>query len=135
MKKHLAIFSKQAINRIFDGHKTVESRFSQSRIPPFGQINVGDIVYIKPPGEEIVGQFTVSKVISFENLDIEDWAQIINPYKDKLSFGSDESDKKFFDSKKTSHFGTVIFMDQIEKFLTPPIRIKKKDLRGWVVLD
>lgn len=135
MSKHLAIFSEPAIVAIFSGKKRIESRFSQKRISPFGQVKVGDIVYIKPPGKEIVGQFRVKKVLSFEGLDKDDWKFISTNYGEEISLGTKKADKEFFDAHKSSKFGTLIFIDQLEQFITSPIRIRKSDLRGWVVLD
>ncbi|MBI2022756.1 hypothetical protein HYS97_02825 [Candidatus Daviesbacteria bacterium] len=124
IKKHLAIFSKEAINKLFSGEKTVEVRLSQKRIPPFGLVGIGDLIFIKPPGEEIKGQFIVKKVISIEGIDVSDWKTIENFLKDK----------KFLSAHKKAVFATIIFMDKVEQFITSPIKIPKKDLRGWVVL-
>lgn len=123
MKKHLAIFSKQAVEQIFAGKKTVETRFSIHRIAPFGQVGVGDIVYIKPTGEQIVGQFVVKKVFSIEGIEKTDWELVKN-----LGIDPDLS-------KIKSRFGTIIFIDRLERFIVPPVKISKKDRRGWVVLE
>lgn len=123
MKKHLAIFTKEEIKKIFSGKKNIDIRLSQKRISPFGRVNIGDIVYIKPPGEEVVGQFIVKKVISFEGLEIEDWKVLKSGYGVKDAF-----------SLKNPKFATLIFIDQVEQFITSPIKLEKKDLRGWVVL-
>ena len=47
MKKHLAIFKGKAGDAILSGKKTIESRFSKVKNPPFGVIGSGDLVYIK----------------------------------------------------------------------------------------
>lgn len=134
MRKHLAIFSKEAITQIFKGKKIIETRFSMRRIAPFGLISRGDLVYIKPPGEEVVGEFRVKKVIFFDGLSKDDWQFIKLNFSQKLSFGKKRLDGKYFDSHLSAQYGTVIFMDQVEKFITSPIKVPKKDLRGWVVL-
>lgn len=134
MTKHLAIFTKDVTEQIFLGKKTIETRFSLKKIAPFGQIRVGDIVYIKPSGEDIQGQFEVKKVIFFEGLDQNDWQLIKNNYGKDLSLGSPKKDEEFFKLKNVSMFGTIIFIDKVEKFLTSPVKIEKKDNRGWMVL-
>lgn len=134
MKKHLAIFTKDTIDRIFAGQKTVEIRFSQKRIAPFGVVNIGDLVYIKPPGQEIVGQFLIKQVISFEGLAKEEWQMFKQNYGQKLSFGSQAKMLEFFEKRKLAKFATLIFMDQVEQFITSPVKIKKSDLRGWMIL-
>lgn len=123
MKKHLAIFSKQAVEQIFAGKQTIETRFSIHRIAPFGQVSAGDIVYIKPTGKEICGQFVVKKVISIEGMEAKDW-DLVKSFGNDINLG-----------KQISRFATIIFIDRLERFIVPPIKIAKKDQRGWVVLE
>lgn len=135
MKRHLAIFSKAGIEALFSGGKTIESRFSRDKISPFGQIDTGDLVYIKPSGQEIIGQFKVSKVISFSGMDTSDITFIRQKYGEGISLGSKEEDDKYFQGHTNARFATLIFIKELERFLTPPVKIAKKDLRGWMVLD
>jgi predicted transcriptional regulator len=135
MKKHLAIFSKTGIEALFSGHKTIESRFSRDRISPFGQVDTDDLVYVKPSGEEIVGQFKVAKIISYAGMDTADLDHIRAQYGAGISFGSAEEDTKYFKSHANARYCTLIFIKELERFLTPPVKIAKKDLRGWAVLD
>ncbi len=125
MRKHIAILSKVGLKEIFSGKKTVESRFSQKKIAPFGQISIGDVVYLKEPGGEIHGQFIVEKVISFEGLSQKDWNVIGNYLK---------LEQEFIKVHQNAHFGTLIFIKDVEQFITSPINFQKKDQRGWVIL-
>lgn len=134
MTKHLAIFSREGVAQILSGKKTIETRFSQKRIPPYGLVSVGDIVYIKPSGEDVIGQFKVVKVIYFEGLTEDDWLGIRRNFGKKLSLGSPELNEDYFNKRAKARYGTIIFLDEVEQFITSPIRIKKSDLRGWVVL-
>lgn len=124
MKRHLAIFKGSTAGDILSGKKTIDSRFSKAKIAPFGQISKGDLVYIKPSGKDIIGQFRVKKVIFYDGLEDLDLEQIKKTYGEGIG-----------QSKKGSKYGTLIFIGECDPFLTSPIRIKKKDLRGWVVLD
>lgn len=135
MRKHLAIFSKTGVQALFSGSKTIESRFSRDKISPFGQVDTDDLVYIKPSGEEIVGQFRVAKVISFAGMDTKDLEEIQKAYGSGISFGVAEEDKKYFRDHANARYCTLIFIKELEKFLTPPVKIAKKDLRGWMVLE
>lgn len=134
MRRHLAIFSPEAIEALLAGKKLVETRFSQRRIEPFAKVSIGDVVYIKPPGKEIVGQFKVKKVISFEGMEKEDWQLIKLKFGRQTFLGSKQRDGDFFKKHQNAHFGTLIFIDQTEQFITSPVKINKKDLRGWMVL-
>jgi predicted transcriptional regulator len=135
MKKHLAIMNKSAAEAVLSGLKTIETRFSQNRIPPFNTVSAGDLVYIKPPGEDIIGQFRVKKVIFYDNLEAGDLEKIRSEYGKEISMGDKELDQKYWQDKKTSRFGTLIFIAESERFITSPVKIKKSDMRGWLVLE
>ena len=47
MKKHLADFRQFFLDLILAGKKTIESRFSQKKIAPYGQISKGDLIKMK----------------------------------------------------------------------------------------
>lgn len=130
MKKHLAIFKGEVGEKILLGKKTIESRFSRVKNPPFGLISQGDLVYIKPSGKEIIGQFRVKKVIFFDGLDAFDVSQIREQYDKELA-----EDQDYWDKVKASRYGSLIFIGDCTRFITSPIKIKKTDLRGWVVIN
>ena len=122
--------NKTTIEAILGGVKTMETRFSLHKIAPFGQIGVGDVVYMKSPGGEIVGQFKVKKVIFFEGLELGDLDKLSDLYKKEISAGG-----VYWEKKKDAKFGTLIFISESERFITSPIKIKKSDQRGWMVLE
>lgn len=128
--RHLAIFSGNTAELILQGKKTIESRFSKLRIAPFGVVSTGDLVYIKPSGEEIIGQFRVKKVISYDGLTTEDMLSL------RKEFGAQVmADEDYWKGRMGSRYGTLIFIGDSARFITSPIRLTKKDLRGWVVLS
>lgn len=128
--KHLAIFKGDGGKLILTGKKTIESRFSKRANPPFRQVSSGDLVYIKPSGKDVIGQFKVKKVIFYDGLEIGDLRELKEKYGEGLAVGED-----YWDSKLASRYGTLIFIGESSQFLTAPIKIPKKDLRGWVVLS
>lgn len=115
--KHLAIFKGNGAEKILSGQKTIESRFSRRRIPPFGVVATGDLVYIKRSGRDIIGQFKVKRVIFFDGVDAEEV---------KKNYGQE--------AKENARYATLIFIGNSSRFITSPLKLKKKDLRGWVVL-
>lgn len=129
MKKHLAIFKGLGGELILTGEKTIETRFSRAKIAPFGQISSGDLVYIKPAGKDIIGQFRVKKVISFENLDLNDLNDLRKKYGEQIAM-----DEDYWKGKEKTKVATLIFIGDSSRFITSPVKIPKKDLRGWVVL-
>lgn len=130
MKKHLAIFTGDLAEKILTGIKTIESRFSKTKVVPFGAVGCGDIVYIKPSGKEIIGQFEVEKVIFYEGLNKTDLAKIKQDYSKQIAASED-----FWQDKKTSKYASLIFIKQSTRFLVSPVKIEKKDQRGWMMLD
>lgn len=130
VKKHLAIFKGDGANLILEGKKTIESRFSRIKQAPYGAISAGDLVYIKPSGGSIIGQFRVKKVIFYDGLDSGEMEEI------KKRFGNELAvDEAYWEAKLDSKYGSLIFIGSSNRFITSPINLPKKDLRGWVVLD
>ncbi len=123
-----------AIEAILSGQKTIETRFSKHKIAPYGEVRAGDLIYMKIPGGDIVGQFKAKKVFYFEGLTAGDVDKILQEYGKQISVGYALEDEKYLEIKKSSHFGTLIFIEQSERFITSPIKIQKHDLRGWMVL-
>lgn len=127
--KHLAIFKGEGAEKILNGKKTIESRFAKGKIAPYGVISRGDLVYIKTSGGDIIGQFRVQKVIFFDGLEPADIKEIKKSYGERLNL-----DSGYWKGKENCKVGTLIFIGDCIRFLTSPIKIPKKDLRGWVVL-
>src|SRR3989344_1254912 len=118
MQKHLAIFKGNGGELILSGKKTVESRFSKRKSPPFNNISSGDLVYIKPTGKEIIGQFRVQKVIFFDGLEEKDVEEIKKRYGKGLAV-----DLNYWKGKSGVKYGTLIFIGDSARFITSPIKI------------
>ncbi len=129
MIKHLAIFKGEGTEKILSGKKSIESRFSKAKIAPFGAVSSGDLVYIKPSGGEIIGQFRVKKVIYFDGLTQDDVLDIKKRYEKEISV-----DEEYWLGKSKAKYASLIFIGNSARFITSPVKIPKKDQRGWVVL-
>ncbi len=135
MQKHLAIFTPKVINAILSGKKTIDSRFSKHKIAPFMSLSAGDLVYVKAPGEEINAQFRVKKILYFEAFEKEDFDQIVAQYWNKIGWGDQKDEDTFKKEKREgAKYATLIWIDEVEQFIVPPVRIRKSDNRAWVVL-
>lgn len=129
MAKHLAVFNPESVKLIFSGKKKIDGRFSQIKIPPFGKVSRGDIVLIKLPGEKVVGQFTVDRVIYFDHATLAEIEGIKKKYGQDLALGN-----SFWLGREKINYVSLMFIGAVTKFIIPP-QINKKDLRPWVVLD
>src|SRR3989344_3284209 len=128
MVRHLAILDKEAVDAIFDGRKKIEGRFSQIKIPPYGKVSAGDVVLMKMPGEKIVGQFLVGKLLSYDHPTPQDMEELKKKYAKELALPT----AFWFDHEKIN-YATLMFIKTVTKFIIEPV-VKKKDLRGWMVL-
>src|ERR1700731_133584 len=59
---HLAVFVEPFLSFLLEGRKTIESRFSIHRRPPFECVRKGDIVLVKASGGPIVAVAEISDV-------------------------------------------------------------------------
>ena len=131
MAKHLAIFTKDLLEDIFEGKKKIDGRFSKIKIPPFGKVSAGDVVLMKLSGEGIKGQFVVDRVFYFDHPNKDEIDDLKKKYSKEMNLISTSS---FWYAHENINYITLIFIKSVNKFLVPP-EVKKKDLRSWVVLE
>lgn len=124
---HLAIFVEPYLQYIIEGRKTVESRFSIKRLPPYESIHVGDIILLKKSSGPIVGVCQASYVW-FYRLDESSW----NTIKKEFTGAICVQDPQFWNDRKNASYGTLIKISHIKKIT--PFYCNKLDRRGWVIL-
>jgi hypothetical protein len=124
---HLVILKKPYLEKILDGSKTVESRFTRTKRPYFGKVLVGDILFLKESSGPVRGRATVAAVRNFEGLTSKELSRIRRQY--NCDIGGDE---EYWHSKSSCEFGLLVWLKDVE--LIEPVRIGKKDWRGWVLL-
>jgi hypothetical protein len=124
---HLAVFVQPFLQYLLEGRKTVESRFSVHRCPPFRRVRPGDLVLIKQSGGPIVALAEVSHVWFYE-MDSNARDFIRSKFSDQLCI----DDAEFWDSKSGACYATLMQFSRIEKL--DHVSCMKKDRRGWVVL-
>lgn len=126
-KIHLAIFVEPFLQYLLDGKKTIESRFSINRCPPFNSVSKGDILMIKKSGGPVLAICTI-KERWYYRLNAESWDEI-KQYQDALC----AHDPEFWADRADAGFATLILVDRIKQI--NPVEFNKKDRRGWVVLS
>src|SRR5260370_27512850 len=100
---HVAIFVQPFLDHMLNGRKTVESRFSVNRCPPYNRVRRGDIILIKQSGGPIVG-ICEADDIWFYRLDPASWATI------KMTFAHSicADDPKFWDSRRMAQYAPLL---------------------------
>ena len=129
MKKHIAIFVGSAIEDIFSGRKTIECRFSQNRVLPYGEIAKDDIILLKKSAGDIIGQVIVDNVLCYDNLNVKSIEVLKKEYFNSAAMG-----EEFWRAKKQSKFGTIIFLKKPRRFVFG-IKFRKKDRRPWLITE
>lgn len=127
---HLGVFSEPFLSYVLDGSKTVESRFSSNRCPPFRAVSEGDILLVKAAGGPVVALGEILRTWYLAHptrRQIDDLAQ---------RFGRELRDDvpDFWDSRRDASFVSLFSLGRVYKF-ERPLECPKRDRRGWVVLS
>ncbi len=125
---HLAVFVEPFLQYVLDGRKTIESRFSIHRRPPFGCVQAGDLILIKQSAGPIVALAEVSAVWYYQ-LDASARNFIRARFSEQLCI----EDPDFWDAKAEACYATLMQFARLERL--EPFACDKRDRRGWVVLQ
>jgi hypothetical protein len=125
---HLAIMDKNTIDMILKGEKTIESRFSKNKIPPFNKATAGETVYLKESGKDILTSFDIERVAYYDNLTSEKVGLIRDKYDDQIN-----APDSYWDRKLNSNYGTLMWIKNVKRI--KPIKISKKGRQGFVSYD
>lgn len=125
---HLAVFVEPYLSFMFEGLKTVESRFSVNRCAPYKKVRRGDVILLKKTGGAVVGLCHASHV----------WDYALEPgslgeIKDRFGLAICAQGPEFWDARAKAAYATLIRVERIEAI--KPVTVPKRDRRGWVVLD
>lgn len=123
---HLGVFSEPYLTWVLDGRKTIESRFFVRPMPPYCCVNSGDVVLVKQSGGPVIGAFVVGYAWNYK-LDPASIAEL----RDRFSRGLCAQDS-FWEDRDDAEYATLIRV--VQPMRLPPVRISKRDRRGWVVL-
>lgn len=126
--EHLAIMTKGYIEKILSCEKTIESRFSQNKISPYGRISAGETVFMKESGKEVSAAFDVADVIFFDDLTEEKILKIKTQYGKEIC-----ADEEFWKSKKDAKYATLIFIKNPR--LITPFKIYKNDRSAFKTVE
>ena len=126
---HLAVFVEPYLRYILEGRKTIESRFSIHRAPPFGQVRPGDILTLKGSAGAVVGIARISHVWTYR-LSQRAWDEIRQRFGAALCL---EDESAFVSARRSSRYATLMRLCDVRAI--PPMSVAKRDRRGWVVIE
>jgi len=124
---HLVILKKPYLDAIIEGRKTIESRFTKSRQPYFGQIHPGDEIFLKLSSGPVCAVATAQAVRQFENLTPGEIQRLKTQYNRSIL-----GENGYWESKRDCKYGVLIRLADVRR--TKPVFINKHDWRAWVVL-
>ena len=125
---HLAILREPYLRFILEGKKTIETRFAKRPCPPFERVAKGDVLLLKRSPGSIVGVCVV-EAVWFYRLDSESLALI----KSKFGPAICAADASFWEERKEAVVATLMLIAHVAR--VTPFSVKKKDRRGWVVIN
>lgn len=133
---HVAIFKKswKLIDKILSGAKTIESRWSINKIPPWNSIKKGDLIFLKNSGDKVRAVVEVDLVLQFSNLDKDDVKELLKNNYNKI--GIDPEDFSSFLSRfENKNNCILIYLKNARKI--DPFKIKKEgfgNMASWLMV-
>jgi hypothetical protein len=102
-------------------------RLSKVRQPAFGQVELGDRLFLKGSSGPICGVATVADIKCYEDLTPQRVTEIKRRYNSRIV-----GDDALWQSKMDCRFGFLIWLADVRRIGL--MRIAEQDWRGWVVL-
>ena len=124
---HLGVFVEPYLRFVLDGSKTVESRFSVNRCPPWGRVERGDLLLLKASGGPVVGVCKITYVWSYR-LRPQTWRALRKEFAESLC----AQDPSFWASRARAAYATLMRVSDVRR--VSAVACPKRDRRGWVVL-
>lgn len=126
---HLAVFTEPFLTLLLTGEKSMESRFSSNKVPPFERVNKGDIVFLKKSGGEVFGYFIAGRANYYSAPSESKLARIKENFSRAIAshFVND-----FWKIRERAKYISLINVDLVIEL--EPFKIDKKDRTAWSTL-
>ena len=124
---HLVILKRRYLEAILAGRKRIESRFGRTKRGGFGRVSAGDRLFLKEISGLVRAVATAGAVKNFEGLTAEKITELKERYNDGIGAG-----ERYWRSKSDCKFGFLVWLKEVKAI--EPVRVAKRDWRGWVVL-
>ncbi|PIN81762.1 hypothetical protein COV13_00005 [Candidatus Woesearchaeota archaeon CG10_big_fil_rev_8_21_14_0_10_32_9] len=133
---HVAIFKKswKLIDKILNGTKVIESRWSVNKIAPWDSVRKGDLIFLKNSGDKVRAVVEVDLVVQFSNLNKNNVKEILIDNYQKIGIEPDKFSffLKNFENKKNC---ILIYLKNAKKI--EPFKIKKDgfgNMASWMIV-
>lgn len=128
--EHVAIVHPWVIDALLAGEKTIESRFSRDKRPPFGRIKKGHRVFFRAAGGSYAACARVARVQCLEGLTPQHVAEIEVEHRDHI--GGDDA---YWASVRDARCVTLVHLTGCEAVSDgPSLDRQRGDRRAWFVL-
>jgi len=124
---HLVILKRPYLRAVLSGRKSIESRFMKTRCVPYEKVSAGDRLFFKESGGKVCATGMAGKVMNFKNLTGQRTMQLKRKLNRRIL-----GDDLYWEQKRDCRWGVLVWLKEVKAI--EPIRINKKDWRGWVVL-
>ncbi len=128
MIEHIAIVDPQTAERLLDGSKTIESRFSQTRRAPYGLIGTGQLIHFKLAGGGIIGSCRAQYVRQYDELTPErvDFIRTIHG-------GQICASAEYWEERLRCRYGVLIGLGRVRP-AREAVEIPRQYGNGWITL-
>lgn len=135
--EHLAIMRKSwgLTQKILIGKKKIESRWYDTKYPPFDKIKKGDVVYFKDSGKPVTIKAEVSDVRQFSGLTPSKVKHILEEYGELDGIDKDKTDE-YFEMFKNKKYCILVFLKNPAP--VKPFKVNKKGygtMSSWICLE
>ncbi len=127
--EHVAILRPRYIDAILGGTKVIELRLSTTRAQPWGRINTGDVIHIRPSGEGYRGVARVSRVQAFAGLTQGGLEALRRRYEPLIRAGDG-----YWAAHTRARFATLIWLEGVTPSSDGPA-LPRSHGHGWFVVE
>lgn len=126
---HIAILKPAYIHAILAGTKTIESRLTKTRQPPFESIAEGERLFLKASGGPFMATAVAGGVRCIEAASPDDVGRVYKQFGKQIG-----GDGAYWESKRDCRFITLVTLAEVEALSVGP-RYKPAYMKAWYVLD
>lgn len=127
--EHVVVLRPRYIEAILGGTKVIELRLSNTKAQPWGRVNTGDLIHIRPSGEGYRAMARVARVQAFAGLTQEGLGALRQRYEPLIRAGDG-----FWAAHARARYATLIWLEQVVPSSMGPA-LPRSHGQGWYVVE